>query len=216
MAALARALADPTRVRLIEELAGGEATVSELGCRLGLEVSRVSTHLAILRQTGLVRAQVQGRQHRYALAGERPAVAVAALRTLAAVPPKQRLSLESPLRRARTCYDHLAGHAGVHLLDGLLERGWLRASGERDLELTAAGAAALPRLCDLEAARRARRRLALRCQDWTECRPHLGGALGAALLLALLQRGAARLRPGERALDLEPGQPEAFLAAADD
>jgi hypothetical protein len=106
---------------------------------------------------------------------------------------------DTPLRRARTCYDHLAGVAGVALLDALLARGWLVAAPAGQYQLTAAGERALAsRGVDVAAARAARRPLARGCQDWTERRPHLAGALGAALLGALQRQGVLRRAPGGR------------------
>ena len=226
--ALARVLAHETCVRLIDALGAGEATVSDLSCRLGLDQPRVSTHLTLMREAGLVDCQPSGRHRVYALRGQAPGLALATLRTLAAsvaggdparsasaAPPPAE---DAPARLARTCYDHLAGAAGVRLLDGLQERGWLEPAeaGSRDLVVSAAGAAALGRLgVNLAMARRSRRALAIDCPDWTERRPHLGGALGAALLAALLDQGRARLRPGERAVDLDPGEPDRFLEVVD-
>ena len=99
-----------------------------------------------------------------------------------------------PLRHARSCYDHLAGVAGVRLLDELLRLGWLvedDAAGPRARYcLTPEGEVALvARGVDVAAARRARRRFAYACLDWTERRPHLGGALAAAILDALSATG---------------------------
>jgi DNA-binding transcriptional ArsR family regulator len=227
VAALARVLAHETCVRLIDALGAGETTVSDLASRLGLDQPRVSTHLGLMREVGLVDCQASGRHRVYALRGPAPALAVAPRRTLAArvaggdasqaasvAPPP---AGDAPVRLARTCYDHLAGVAGVRLLDGLLARGWLEPAeaGGRELLVSAGGAGALGRLgVNLSIAERSRRALAIDCPDWTERRPHLGGALGAALLAAMLDQGRARLRPGERAVDLQPGEPDRFLGAA--
>src|SRR6266542_3918260 len=125
--ALARVLAHETCVRLIDALASGEATVSDLASRLQLDQPRVSTHLALMRDAGLVDYHAIGRQRAYALRGQAPALAVATLRTLAAsvvgaaALTSLRPSGDAPVRLARTCYDHLAGVAGVRLLDGLVE-----------------------------------------------------------------------------------------------
>jgi DNA-binding transcriptional ArsR family regulator len=224
VAGLARVLAHETCVRLIDALDAGEATVSDLACRLGLDQPRVSTHLGLMREAGLVDCQANGRHRVYALRGHAPALAVATLRTLVATvaggDPSPAASVaappagDAPVRLARTCYDHLAGVAGVRLLDGVLARGWLEPSGpgSRDLVVSEPGAAALGRLgVNLPIARRSRRALAIDCPDWTERRPHLGGALGAALLATMLDQGRARLRPGERAVDLQAGEPDRFL-----
>ncbi|TMC06118.1 MAG: winged helix-turn-helix transcriptional regulator [Chloroflexi bacterium] len=227
VAALARVLGHETCVRLIDALGAGESTVSDLACRLGLDQPRVSTHLGLMREAGLVDCRPTGRHRVYALRGQAPGLAVATLRTLAAGvaggDPRQAASAapppagDAPVRLARTCYDHLAGVAGVRLLDGLLARGWLQPAGpeSRDLVVSASGDEALGRLgVNLSIARRSRRALAIDCPDWTERRPHLGGALGAALLAAMLDQGHVRLRPGERAVDVESGEPDRFLEVA--
>jgi len=98
---------------------------------------------------------------------------------------QQRLSLDE----ARTCYDHLAGRAGVTLLDALLGAGLLAGAGI-GYEVTEAGTAALAAFgVDVAEVRRARRRFAGSCLDWTQRRPHLSGALGAAITARLLQLG---------------------------
>src|SRR5262247_3572687 len=151
VAALARLLGHESCVRLIDALSMGEATVSDLACRLHLEQPRISTHLALLREAGMVECTASGRHRVYALRGQAPAMALATLRTLAAsvvggdasqaasvaAPPAG----DAPVRLARTCYDHLAGVAGVRLLDGLLARGWLEPSGpaHRDLVVSEQG-----------------------------------------------------------------------------
>jgi hypothetical protein len=149
--------------------------------------------------------ETRGRQRVYSLNGQSPALALSTLRTLAAsvAPAREAAELavrdDAPIRRARTCYDHLAGLAGVRMLDAFLGRGWLERRGERDFELTPTGEAALEREgVDVRAARRARRAFAIGCPDWTERRYHMGGALGSATLAALLRSGLARLEPGSR------------------
>ncbi len=110
----------------------------------------------------------------------------------------------TPLRQARVCYSHLAGVAGVRLLDEMLHRGWLvqvpaatmqaadmpSATTRTQYLLTPFGAQALAqRGVDLAAVARPGRRLAYGCPDWTEGRPHLAGALGEAVLQSLEQSG---------------------------
>jgi DNA-binding transcriptional ArsR family regulator len=206
VARFGRVLGHEACVRLIDELSSaGEASVSDLSNRLGLDQPRVSSHLALLREAGLVDAHTHGRQRIYSLNGQSPALALSTLRTLAAnvapAPEAARKAVrdDAPLCRARTCYDHLAGLAGVRMLDGFLDRGWLEACGERAFLLTSAGESALELDgVDVRAARRARRAFAIGCLDWTERRHHLGGALGSATLAALLRAGRARLEPGSR------------------
>jgi hypothetical protein len=103
----------------------------------------------------------------------------------------------SAFRQARTCYDHLAGVAGVMLLDTLIHRHWLIIESMESVrlryQLTPKGRTALQALgVDLQGVQSARRRFAYGCLDWTERQPHLAGALAAALLRVL--EGANLLR----------------------
>lgn len=68
LARLGRALADPTRCRILIALLDGASYPGQLASELGLTRSNVSNHLACLRGCGLVLARYQGRQVRYALA----------------------------------------------------------------------------------------------------------------------------------------------------
>jgi hypothetical protein len=94
------------------------------------------------------------------------------------------------LRAARTCYDHIAGTLGVSLYESFRTRGWIAQAARSDVcDLTGAGRAQFEALgLEVEAARASRRRFAFACLDWSERRPHLGGALGAALVRTLLRR----------------------------
>jgi hypothetical protein len=95
------------------------------------------------------------------------------------------------LRAARTCYDHMAGHWAVRLRDRFEELEWLSSDGcgGDGYELTTAGSKALAVIgIDIEATRALRRRFAYACIDWSERRPHIGGALGHALLENALSR----------------------------
>jgi DNA-binding transcriptional ArsR family regulator len=219
-----RALADEVRLRLLQWLLEGDATVSDLADRLGLDQPRVSTHLAALREAGLVLAHAAGRQRVYHVDAQRIAALLEVVTALAlgdppaaepapASPAAGRLvRRDAPLRHARTCYDHLAGVAGVQLLDALVRRGWLLAQeqGRRTTyTLSPGGERALQgRGVDVSTARRARRMFAFACLDWTERRPHLGGALGAAILTTLVGAGIARRHdaadPGRSVVLLRP------------
>lgn len=129
-------------------------------------------------------------------------------------PPSPRAAREvrrdSPRRRARTCYDHLAGVAGVDLLEALLRRCWLEEdgcnNGRTRYRLTPQGRLCLSaRGVDLAEADRSRRMYAYGCVDWTERRLHLGGALAAAILQALGNAGVVRRQAATRVV--EPLQP---------
>jgi hypothetical protein len=101
------------------------------------------------------------------------------------------------LRAARTCYDHIAGTLGVALHDRIKAMGWLssasRDSAKPDADnaytLTRSGTKAFEELgIAVEEMRSLRRRFAYACVDWSERRPHIGGAVGAALLNVALKR----------------------------
>ena len=102
------------------------------------------------------------------------------------------------MRQARTCYDHLAGVVGVQLLEEMLRRAWLephesQGTARRLYRLTPHGTQALrERAVDIVRAQKMRRHFAFGCLDWTERRAHLGGALGAAILDAMVTAGILR------------------------
>jgi len=204
VARVAAALGEPARLAILAALLEGEATVSDLATRLDLAQPRVSTHLARLRGAGLVTRVAMGRHRAYRADAVRVKPLLDALYATgpaAVVRPSRRAGRErrrdTPLRRARTCYDHLAGVAGVELLQEMRRRGWLRspAKGGPAYELTPVGSTALARRgVDVGAARASRRRFATACLDWTERRPHLGGALGARVLDSLREETYVRRR----------------------
>ena len=109
---------------------------------------------------------------------------------------------DTAMRQARTCYDHLAGVAGVGLMDEMLRRGWLQIATDAprpDYSLTQSGEDALgERGVDVTRAKVPKRKFAYGCLDWTERRSHLGGALGAAILDALRDDGAIQRSEGSR------------------
>jgi len=117
------------------------------------------------------------------------------------------------LRNARTCYDHMAGTVAVRLHDHFAAQGWL-AEASDGYELSPAGAQQFEQLgLDLPALRKLRRRFACPCLDWSERKPHLGGALGAALLQMALKRGWVEQDLDSRALQVPPKGQRQMLAA---
>jgi DNA-binding transcriptional ArsR family regulator len=202
---IAAVLADRTRARMLEELLGGPPLpAGALAARVGVAPSTASGHLAKLEQAGLIVIEARGRRREARLAGPEVAEALEALGRIAPTTTRpiglKQVNGHAALREARSCYDHLAGRAGVQLADDLLERGALI---ERD------GTFAVPPEAHAHYSERfgvdpgalaTRRPLARACVDWTERRPHLAGALGAALLNAMLEQGWVKRRPDGRAL----------------
>lgn len=214
ISATANALGDDTRLRLLTLLLSAGTTgltVTDLAERLALAQPRISTHLAILKDVGLVDGRSSGRTRVYRANTDKALPLLDAVKRAAGVdvsPPASPAALKeinrnSPYRNARTCYDHLAGLAAVELLDQFVFDRWLIRSGgpdERPLfEPTEAGLQAFDRLgVDLETVKGGRRVVACGCLDWTERRPHLAGALGGAVLAVLVSEGFVEREPAER------------------
>ncbi len=216
LAEFLQTLADPLRLAVLQRLMQGGAAVSELVALTGESQPNVSNHLAILRQRGLVRATKVGRQMVYELAHPSVAEIVESL-ARAAGPPPRAAKDSPPLALARTCYDHLAGKLGVALFDALVRRQAIRpaqqgAQGGRKVR-SGLGAVALGARAqavfaslgiDLASVREEKRQFATACLDWTENRPHLGGALGAAIWSRFMAQGWVERQPGSRAVLLTP------------
>jgi len=221
LARLAGAIAEPARARMLNCLMDGHArTATELATVAEVAPSTASAHLARLREERLVALLVQGKHRYFRLADDDVAAALEGLMVVAGAPRVAGFKPSTPsrLRSARTCYDHMAGTAGVALHDRLHAQGWLSGLASGSYELTVEGAVALESLgVEVDAVRRSRRRFACACLDWSERRPHLGGALGAAWLQLSLKRGWVRQELDGRALALTPKavreMPELFAGA---
>jgi DNA-binding transcriptional ArsR family regulator len=189
---IAAAIGEPARARMLYCLADGRArTSTELAIVASVSPSTASVHLQRLMNQRLVRVFAQGKHRYYSLNGLSVADALEALSVLAGT-PKDRFVPNTPheLRAARTCYDHIAGTLGVGLHDRFTALGWLSKSSEdNDCDVTTKGAKAFESLgIDIDSTRKQRRRFAYACVDWSERRPHLGGALGADVLNLALKR----------------------------
>jgi DNA-binding transcriptional ArsR family regulator len=209
VSAIAAAIAAPARAQMLYCLMDGRArTSTELAMIAGVTPSTASVHLHRLKRQRLVKVITQGKHRYYSLAGTDVAATLEALGVLAGARRTTAATPEPPsaMRAARSCYDHIAGMLGVALYDRFEALGWLSVASKRDdeaRELNETGAKAFAALgIDVGGARTLRRRFAYACLDWSERRPHLGGALGAALLdVALKRKWVLRQRDG-RALTL--------------
>ncbi len=193
VSAIAAAIGEPARARMLYGLADGRArTATELAVLAGVTPSTASVHLQRLQAQRLVKVITQGK-HRYcSLAGPDVNAVLEALGVLAGGAPAAFVP-RTPhrLRAARTCYDHLAGTLGVSLHDRFTALEYISGGShaEDGYDITPRGAKAFASLgIDIEATRALRRRFAYPCLDWSERRPHLGGSLGAAVLNVLLKR----------------------------
>ncbi len=213
LAETASLLADRTRAAFCQALLDGRAwTAGELARHAGVRPSTASEQLSRLIQGGLLNEERQGR-HRYVrLAGPEAAALVEALASYAPDAPHPR-NLRQSVRisaeaRARTCYDHLAGHLGVALADAMIARTLV--ADDSGLAVTSAGRTWLTEALGYRHPAGARRPLVRSCLDWTERRPHLAGALGAALCATALERQWVRRVGSGRAVKVTPAGAEAF------
>lgn len=194
VSAIAAAIGERARARILYCLVDGHArTSTELAMVAEVAPSTASIHLQRLKLQRLVKVLAQGKHRYYSLDGPNVAAALEALSVLAGDQRRDTFVPTTPNRlcAARTCYDHIAGKLGVSLHDRFIALGWLSgvAHGDNAYDLTPAGVKAFATLgVDVAAMRRLRRRFANACVDWSERRPHVGGAVGAALLDVALQR----------------------------
>jgi len=202
---LGRILSEPMRLRILDELlAGIPLPAGVLAARLGIAPSTASSHLRQLTESGIVEVVVSGRSRMFTLTRADVADAVEALLRLTAQEPGSSLRAAqrlSAMRYARSCYDHLAGVLGVTLFDVACTRGWVAHSLDGSLHIPPDGMARCSDDLRIDVALPASRRVPVRdCFDWTERRSHLGGRLGAAILLSMIDVGWVRRRKHDRAL----------------
>ncbi|EIK67592.1 transcriptional regulator, ArsR family [Pseudomonas synxantha BG33R] len=206
---VAGAIAEPARTKMLCSLMDGHArTSTELAVIADVSASTASAHLARLKEDGLIKLNTQGRHRYFSLADAHVAQAIEALMVISRNAQTQFVSpAPSRLQLARTCYDHMAGSLAVQLHDYFIDAGWLSmpVAGDGTYQLTAEGEKAMTGLgVEIETVRAQRRRFACSCLDWSMRRPHLGGALGAAVLQAVISRKWVIQDLDSRALALTP------------
>ncbi|MEZ5669347.1 MAG: metalloregulator ArsR/SmtB family transcription factor [Alphaproteobacteria bacterium] len=208
-------IGDPARANMLTALVAGKAlTASELAAEAGVGAPTASAHLARLEEAGLLARRRQGRHSYFTLADAEVGAVLEAVMGLAARRGllRSRTGPTDPaMRKARVCYDHLAGDLGVHLYDSLAARRFL-SHRAGDLGLSGAGRAFVAGLgIDLARLERGRRPLCRPCLDWSARRTHLAGSLGAALLAHIEAQGWARRRAGSRVVAFTPDGERRFL-----
>ena len=238
VAPVAALFADPSRARIVAALSDGRAlAASVLADESGVAPSTASEHLSRLVGGGLLTVEQSGRHRYYRLANESVAAALEALSVLAPQPPVRSLrqaTRAAGMRRARTCYDHLAGKLGVAVTRALLDRGALvRSDGVTSTDRRAedplsAAMPVHPYLLGPDAAalfgalgveddalvdHPGRRPMLRFCVDWSEQRHHLAGRLGAAVLSAAERQEWIRRLPGQRAVEVTDSGRRGFAAA---
>lgn len=218
IARVAGLLADPARATIVHLLIDGTTRpAGELAHAANISAQSASGHLSKLVHAGLLALEAHGRHRYFRLASAEVADALESLTTLGAALWHGSVGTRAPSRRApvpflyaRTCYDHLAGEIAVRVCEAMLKAQWLSLA-QRDFHVTPLGERKLAALgVDVASARQTRRVFARACVDLTERRPHLGGALGAALLGAGLAQGWILRRRHSRTVTVTPKGGEAL------
>jgi len=197
-------IGDPARANMLTALMGGQAlTATELAGAAGITLQTASSHLSKLEGGGLVVQRKQGRHRYFALADDEVGLLLESIMGFAANRGllRTRPGPKDPaLRRARVCYNHLAGDFGVRMLDRMVADGNVTLDGD-DAELTASGEARVAALgIDVPTLRAQRRPVCRTCLDWSERRSHLAGSLGEALLARFIADGWAKREKDSRAI----------------
>jgi DNA-binding transcriptional ArsR family regulator len=219
IAMVASLVGDPARANMLTALMTGRAlTASELAYQAGITPQTASSHLAKLEAGGLIEPEKQGRHRYYRLTDPDVAGVLEGLAGLAARAGHMRVRTgpkDPELRRARICYDHLAGDLGVQMLDSMKKQRLVRQS-KQAIELTAEGGKFLAKTLQIsaESLHHPRRPVCKACLDWSERRHHLAGMLGAAMMARFTElKWAARdATPGSRVVNFTRAGEKRFAA----
>ncbi|MGB8840944.1 MAG: helix-turn-helix transcriptional regulator [Aliidongia sp.] len=219
IAEFASVIGEPARTAMLIALMDGRAlTATELASVAGITPQTASTHLARLSAAGLLKVERQGRHRYHRLAGADVARMLEGImqfvsgdevgRTAPRTGPR-----DEALRRARTCYDHLAGRLGVGIADALIAKRYVEMDGEAGI-VTQSGVAFFSQVGMVlpggAPGRHVSRPICRPCLDWSERRPHLAGRLGAAICTHGFEAGWLRRIEGDRAVDITPTGRAAF------
>src|SRR6202166_261496 len=219
IALVAALVGDPARSNMLTALMTGRAlTAGELAHQAGITPQTASSHLSKLEAGGLIEPEKQGRHRYYRLTGPDVAGVLEGLAGLAARARHRRVRpgpKDRARRRARICYDHLAGDLGVQMLDSMRNQRLVRQK-KQDIELTAEGERFLANSLQISADALAhpRRPVCKACLDWSERRHHLAGTLGAAIMSRFTElKWAVRdATPGSRVVNFSRNGEKRFEA----
>jgi DNA-binding transcriptional ArsR family regulator len=219
IAMVAALVGDPARANMLTALMTGRAlTASELAHQAGITPQTASSHLGKLETGGLIEQEKQGRHRYYRLTDPDVAGVLEGLAGLAARAGHMRVRTgpkDPALRRARVCYDHLAGDLGVQMLDSMRKQRLIRQT-KQTIELTVEGERFMAKNLQISADMLAhpRRPLCKACLDWSERRHHLAGTLGAAVMTRFTElKWAARdAAPGSRVINFSRNGEKRFAA----
>jgi DNA-binding transcriptional ArsR family regulator len=219
IAMVASLVGDPARANMLTALMSGRAlTASELAQEAGITPQTASSHLSKLEGGGLIEPEKQGRHRYYRLTDPDVAGVLEGLAGLAARAGHMRVRTgpkDPALRRARICYDHLAGDLGVQMLDSMRQQKLVRQK-KQEIELTAEGERFLAQNLQIsrDVLAHPRRPVCKACLDWSERRHHLAGTLGAAIMSRFgeLKWAVRDSAPGSRIVNFSRNGEKRFLA----
>jgi DNA-binding transcriptional ArsR family regulator len=185
IAEVAALVGDPARATMVSALVDGrDMTASELAAAARITPQTASTHLAKLTAAGVLSVVRNGRHRHFRLASPTVASMIDGIVAVALETRPRYRPLSRPARAlsaARMCYDHLAGRLSVDLTDSFAARDYVVLDGEV-AEIMRAGTRFLTEFgIELPTRRSTRRHYCRLCLDWTERRPHIAGAVGAAI-----------------------------------
>jgi DNA-binding transcriptional ArsR family regulator len=201
-------IGDPTRSIVLASLLDGRAwTAGELAMAAGVTPQTISSHLAMLVGAGLLHRESQGRHRYFRLSSPEVANMLESLTVIATWSgrkPARRVNVPPTLRKARTCYDHLAGELGVGIAESMIQNKLLN-YGDTDFTVTPKGNRFFADLdIDCEELKTRKRKFAHQCLDWSERKYHIAGALGAEIYKLLSKRNWVRADKPGRVVRLTP------------
>jgi DNA-binding transcriptional ArsR family regulator len=214
IAMIAALVGDPARANILTALMSGRAlTASELAQEAGVTPQTTSSHLGKLENGGLVALEKQGRHRYYRLTGADVAALLESLMGVASRVGHLRTRTgpkDQALRKARVCYDHLAGDLGVRMFDSMSKHKLVKLNGAV-LGLTPKGALFCEKLgIDVDAIEKRDRPLCKTCLDWSARRSHMAGSLGAAVLKRFYELKWARRENDSRVVTFSPNGESQF------
>jgi DNA-binding transcriptional ArsR family regulator len=212
LAETAALVGEPARTAMLVTLMDGRAlTAGELARAAGVTAQTASGHLGKMLEAGLLALEAQGRHRYYRLASPAIAGMLEAMMVAATPPPVRTGPRDAAMRRARTCYDHLAGEISVAVADAMIARGQIDL-GTDGAALTDAGRALLDAIgVELPPCSEGKGAVFCRpCLDWSERRHHIAGAVGSALYRTFLARNWIRRVDGSRTVTFTPPGREAL------
>jgi DNA-binding transcriptional ArsR family regulator len=207
IARIAALIGEPARTAMLLELMDDRA----------LTPQTASKHLSLLVEGGLLTVVQSGRHRYHRLNSPDVAKLLEGIMQLSTRPHSlaQRKHITGPkeadMRRARTCYDHIAGRLGVAIADTLLEQGAVsfdgdsaQVNGQANVALAGLGMTLDAALPSTSTRTKGKPIYCRPCLDWSERRHHLAGRLGSLICSHCLSQGWLRRQAKSRALDITP------------